>query len=246
MFEVGQKVQYGGEDVTVTYGPYTSVLGFARYVVRLERGAEANVRDVQLSAIPEPPKFAVGDKVTTVNGATGELAAGPFRSRYAGGATFWVLADEGGDHLTPFETSLTKVDEPDPVKVGDRVRIVRAKWAEECHGKTGVVTSTSGTWRDDREDIHPYYVRLDGSDGEIHVAEVERVEDANTYTHDGVTYDLTAGYTDRDGDVWKIRRHPELRGATQAQMAPVYESEWGNYSIATLVTKYGPLTRVDA
>ncbi|MFG3014356.1 hypothetical protein ACGFZB_28835 [Streptomyces cinerochromogenes] len=65
---------------------------------------------------------------------------------------------------------------PEPVKVGDRVRIVRATYADHTHGREGVVTSTSETWRNIYGDQHPYIVRLDGYDGDtVHVAELERV-----------------------------------------------------------------------
>jgi len=241
-FEVGQKVTYGGEDVTVTYGPYTSPLGFTRYVVRLEGGSEANVRDVQLDAIPESPKFAVGDKVTPNFGTSGSIVSGPFVSRVSDDV-FWVVEGEDGKHNTHGTDYLTKVVEP--VKVGDRVRVTDDDGGGS-HRFVGVVGTVKKLNGDDTS--LPYLVEFgDGNgyhgdeNGRWNCRAVERVEDdPNTVTHDGVAYDITAQYSDNEGDTWKLKRFGDVvRCATGGE-----EPRANFVDLGYVARTWGPLTRV--
>lgn len=174
-FEVGQKVRTDdGEDGEITYGPFSSTYGtYTGYVVRTDAG-ERLQRAHDLVAIPEPPAFAVGDKVRTASGLVGVVDGGPFRARHTSGAVFWAVADEDGMHVTPFETALTKV------------------------------------------------------------------VDETTYTHAGVTYDLTATYNDRDREPWTFKRFgDEVRGGCNG-----FDPSSFSEPLAGVVDMYGPLTRV--
>jgi hypothetical protein len=247
-FEVGQKVTHSIRgSVEIAYGPYTNTVGSACYVMRLEGGREVSVQADTLSAIPEPPKFAVGDKVTSdgsLRGKEGVLVAGPFVSRFQGDH-FWV-ADVNGLHYTPKEDDLRQLPEPAPIKVGDRVRVVkdadgiRSGWYV---GLVGVVERIDSTGQ------LPYLVRFgDGSgrhgdkpNGRWYCESVERVEDENTYTHDGVTYDLTARYRDNDGDVWKFKR---IDGTVRGNYTDRPVEHWDS-TLTSVADSYGPLTRVN-
>jgi hypothetical protein len=251
-FEVGQKVQYGGEDVTVTYGPYTSPLGFTRYIVRLEDGSETNVRDVQLDAIPETPKFSIGDVVSLATrvGTKATVEYGPFDDR----EVYVVkLVDESTDPdenrtFTAMAHVMTKVDEP--IKVGDRVRVLK----DDPDSKPGVFNGRTGTLTRTNEggDL-PYQVRLDDPSGLPSwtaglwwVTNVERVEDENTHTHDGVMYDLTTRYRDTDGDWWTFKRIDGIvRGYCDEQDRDMSEHvSASSFTLEHVVRMYGPLTRI--
>ncbi|MFF1684473.1 MULTISPECIES: phiSA1p31-related protein [unclassified Streptomyces] len=240
-FKVGDKAEQTAHGkVEITYGPFTGSFGQRRYLVRIEDGREYAVATNTLSAIPEPPKFAVGDKVKADNiGLKGSLVAGPFMNRWDD-EPFWVVEHPDGKHTTPREHILTKANEAEPIKVGDRVRVLRATFAEDDHGQAGTITSTSETWRERRGDTHPYSVKLDRTGGEIYVAEVERIDDPNTYAHGGVTYDLSARYRDRDGDEWKFARiDGEVHGDFGEGACPTAEGR----TLRNVVAMYGPLTR---
>lgn len=237
-FKVGDKVRHDGRgEVEITYGPFRGQFIACGYVAKQGDGAEIFVDSGLLSAIPVPPKFVIGDKVRAdAVRREGEIVAGPFTSRM-GDATFWIVEAADGTHSAPREAILTKVEEPEPVKVGDRVRVLRAMWAEEHHGRLGTVTSVSGTWRESRGDIHPYDVQIDGTPGVTHVAELEGIA-ATTYVYNDVTYELGVIYSDNDGDRWTFERH--------ADEIPM--STAGSYSrgaaLSDVVEDFGPLTRV--
>ncbi|MEV0444044.1 phiSA1p31-related protein [Streptomyces spectabilis] len=177
-FKVGQKVKHDIRGAAeVSYGPYNSLWGGQRYVIRLNSGMETAVSPGTISAIPESPKFAVGDKVTlsTRRGAKATVEYGPID----GGDSYLVkLVDKPIDGDPQTFTALAAVMRPMPaVSVGDRARIVRAAHMEHMHGRTGTVTSVSESWRSYRDDTHPYVVRLEEGDS-IYVAELERVDGA--------------------------------------------------------------------
>lgn len=258
-FKVGDKATHEsfgkGE---ITYGPFTNPAHGSRYLLKDADGNEYAVRGLYLTAAPT---FEVGDKVRD-GGDEYIIKAGPFK----GYSEWYAVADAEGRELQANADTLTAVPAPEPVKVGDRVRVVLAKHAEEYHGKAGTVTSVSGTWAPDGE-LHAYRVRVDGV-GALDVAKVEKlpadgvapepvkvgdrirvtvdganlamvskgdvftvdrltergirttstprrstgwfftpenfekITDADTFTEDGVTYDLTAQYRDKDGDRW--------------------------------------------
>ncbi|MFE0326301.1 phiSA1p31-related protein [Streptomyces sp. NPDC058960] len=244
-FKVGDRVHHDVRgDAEITYGPFDSPWGGTRYVIRLDSGKETAVSPGTLSAIPEPPKFAIGDKVTTrASRQEGRLVAGPFVSRF-GGRRFWVVESTDGKHEAPSEESLTKLSEPEPVKVGDRVRVVKDSdgyRAGQYIGRVGVVAEV-----EPRNEL-PYKVRFgDGSgfhgdpDGHWWCEVVERVTDEDTYTHNGVTYDLSAKYRDRDGDVWHFARFGD-KVVGLIGRDPVDEHDGDPFRFAA---GYGPLTRV--
>jgi hypothetical protein len=251
-FEVGQTVRHEVRgEVDVTYGPFVGLYGDGRYIVRQGDGREVMVNISALSAIPEPPKFAIGDKVTSdgsLRDTVGILVAGPFVSPLLGDR-FWV-ADVDDRHHTPIEAGLRKVVDPAPIKVGDRVRVTDddGGGANRFNGRIGTVTTLHG-----EGSSLPYLVEFGngrGFHGELNgtwnCRSVERVEDETTYTHDGVTYDLTARYRDRDDDYWTFKNvEGTVRGncASTNVATDVYN---GHESLESAVRRYGPLTRVSA
>ncbi|MBT2412672.1 phiSA1p31-related protein [Streptomyces sp. ISL-12] len=243
VFKVGQKVRYRGEEVTVTYGPYTSVLGLTRYLVKGDDGAEMPARSSEIYAIPTPPAFAVGDTVTYEYGGGGKIVAGPFTSEYHE-EPIWVVEKPNGTHLTPTQNSLTKVETP-VVKVGDRVRIIK-----DSDGiRTGEYVGLVGTLeRVNGSDELVYLVRFgDGSgchgdkdNGRWWCASVEPVTDETTYEYDGVVYDLTAKYRDRQGDSLRIKLVNGLPLVAWFGCIP----EEGDDTLSKALAQYGPFTRV--
>jgi hypothetical protein len=248
-FEVGQKVhhrRYG--DGVITYGPYTSTFGDDSYLVRRESGTETTWFGRFMTAIPEPPKFAVGDEVTLTtcrDGARYTVEYGPFDDR-----DVYVVrrVDEPADPddvrtFTALASVMRKAKAP-AVKVGDRVRVV---WDSDGYrsgqyvGKTGVVVSIDS----DAELV--YKVRFgDGTgdhgdaNGHWFCAEVERVADEDAYEYDGVVYDLSAKYTDGT-DVWEFTGRKSPAGVPRVTC-------FGNLhnidTIEEIADLYGPLTRV--
>lgn len=242
-FEVGQRVRVSGAaDGEIIYGPFPSTYGtFTGYVVRIG-GTERLQRERDLSAIPEPPKFAIGDKVTvSASQPDGSIVAGPFKNRWNAGETLWVVEGTDGLHSMPAERLLTKVVEPEPasVKVGDRVRVIAASYADETHGEVGTALEVDS--REEFDDIrHPFYVDL-GDGTTVYASAVARMGDEDTYTHNGVTYDLSAKYRDRDGDVWRFQRMSDgaVHGRWTAGPIEVHHS-----TLAEVADECGPLTRV--
>lgn len=245
-FKVGDEVTLNtraGARATVEYGPY----GAARetYLVKLLEGEDEGDIFPSLAYIMKPaPKFAVGDKVTSTSdfrGAVCELVAGPFKSIF--GHTFWVVEGPGGTHSGPHESTLTKVTARE-IKVGDRVRVVRAKWASERHGKVGTVVSVTETWTPRNDVVHPFKVKFSDGDS-INAAEVELVDEAsatnsNTHTVNGVAYDLTARYRDKDGDRWRFKRF----GSKVTGSHPDDEPEEDSWTLEYIVHRWAPLTRI--
>ncbi|MFF3140416.1 phiSA1p31-related protein [Streptomyces sp. NPDC057927] len=238
-FEVGQKVQHDVRgELEVTYGPFRGLYVHTAYLAKGANDTEILVKADALSAIPEPPKFAVGDKVTSTaafRGEEGTLVAGPFAASY-GVNDFWVM-EVDGKHQAPVEATLTKVTES-AIKVGDRVRVLAASYADDDHGKVGTALGVNS--REEFDGIrHPFYVDL-GDGNTVYASAVERVEDENAYTYNGVTYDLSAKYRDKDGDVWEFTRFGVLiTGAMNG--TPANDA---HRTLDSVVDAYGPLTRV--
>ncbi|MFD5161011.1 phiSA1p31-related protein [Streptomyces hawaiiensis] len=248
-FEVGQKVRhstYG--DGEITYGPFRSTFGEGAYLVRREDGIEKTWFGRFLSAIPETPTFSVGDVVTLATRADlrATVEYGPFDDR---DVYVVKLADEPTDPdeirtFTSMAHVMTKVADPEPIKVGDRVRVVK----DDPETKPGVFNGRTGKVLDVLEGADlPYRVRLDDPSGlpswsadRWWVTDVERVTDESTYTHDGVTYDLSAKYRDTDGDVWEFT-------GKRRDGAPcvTYTGYFDNPdTIVDIARHHGPLTRV--
>ncbi|MEW1551393.1 phiSA1p31-related protein [Streptomyces tsukubensis] len=95
--------------------------------------------------------------------------------------------------------------------------------------------------------LHRFRVRVEGRSTWLWAAEVERIADASadTYTHDGATYDLSARYKDKDGDIWRFRRCAD--GTTEGQLSAWDTDRWSSaYSLAYVASRYGPLTRINS
>ncbi|MEU7243381.1 phiSA1p31-related protein [Streptomyces sparsogenes] len=234
-FAIGDKVTHDGKSATIEGGPHT---GYSEWYA--VKGDDGKVYPVGADRLTVASGFAIGDEVETAAGYRAKVVAGPFVNRYGDGDDrFWVLEDEDGKHSAPHEYALTKV-EPEPIKVGDRVRVVLATHAEKRHGSVGVVTNVSADWKPYDGPVHQYEVEFNDGD-EIYAATVEKVtDDPNLHTYNGVTYDLSAEYRDKDGDIWRFARvGDEVRG------------EWGTYHITEtsytledVADRFGPLTRV--
>jgi len=246
-FKVGDTVTHNVRgDGEITYGPYTDTFGRTHSVIRLTSGRELAV---PTSSITVVPKFAVGDKVAYDYGGGGTLVAGPFKSEYHGEA-IWVVEKANGTHITPTENALRKVDaEPTrEIKVGDRVRVVE----DDKSYKTGKFIGRTGTILGSRSDGRalPFRVKLDDpsdtwdDEGSWWVKEVALVNEASadTYEYEGVTYDLTAKYRDRDHDDW------EFTGSTVSAGVPVMKILTGGFCfeepLSRAVDDYGPLTKI--
>ncbi|MFG3244626.1 phiSA1p31-related protein [Streptomyces sp. NPDC048157] len=248
-FQVGDKVIHSvfgpGE---IAFGPAefsTSALG---YILKCANGVH------KVASIPASmtlaPAFTVGDVVTlrsddvARDGTRARVEYGPFDDR---DVYVVKLVDPPADPadrrtFTALASILTKVDDkPALVPVGTRVRVDRAKYAEDCHGSTGVVTSNSETWRAEDGDCHPYIVRLDNG-GVPHVAELTPVDEPDdTFEHDGIVYDLSARYTDTDGDTWHFARvDGEVRG--ECEMGTSIDGY--SSTLAYAVRTYGPLKKI--
>ncbi|WDM16710.1 phiSA1p31-related protein [Streptomyces lavenduligriseus] len=240
-FEVGQKVKHNVRgDAEVTYGPYTNTFGRVHYVIRLASGRELDATADQLSAIPEPPKFSVGDKVLHRSFGSGVVAFGPFK--HINGPDHYLMEDDDGDHILSSSDALTAA-EPEPIKVGDRVRIVKDDPTYRTGDFVGVVGILRGIEDDGR--TMPYRVELPADapetlSGRWWCAAVERVATEEVYEHDGVAYDLSAKYQDKDGDPLTIKIVDGVARAAWFGVEPSYDSD----SLAYVVRNYGPLTRV--
>ncbi|MEV4971994.1 phiSA1p31-related protein [Streptomyces scopuliridis] len=237
-FKVGDTITLNaraGAKAVVEYGPYNTS---PTYLVKLIEGEDAgDVFPALAYVMKAAPAFTDGDKVR-VNDTEFSLHAGPFTSSY--GDQFWVLERADGAHSWAREDALTVVT--DLVPIGTRVRIDRAKWAEQTHGMTGVVESNTETWRAEDDDTHPYIVRIDNGSGP-HVAELTPVDEpADTFEHNGIAYDLSMKYRDREGDVWRF-----------ARVDGVVRGDWGLHlrsisaedsTLSYAVDHYGPLTKL--
>ncbi|MEU7039814.1 phiSA1p31-related protein [Streptomyces varsoviensis] len=239
-FKVGDKAThatYG--DVELVFGPvdFATMVG---WLVKRSSGVHALASSDALSPVAT---FKVGDVVEYAYGPVrGKLIAGPFTSERHG-EPIWVVEKPNGKHFTPTQNALRKV-EPDPIRIGDRVRILSATYAESSIGRVGEVLEV-GRSKEFGGVVHPYYVRFSGNGaGAIFASAVEKVVDdaADTFVHDGVTYELGAEYEDKDGDVWKF-----------ACVDGVIRGNWGGCRervdehgalFDSAVENYGPFTRI--
>ncbi|WP_069752927.1 phiSA1p31-related protein [Streptomyces sp. EN16] len=65
----------------------------------------------------------------------------------------------------------------------------------------------------------------------------------DTFEYEGVTYDLNAKYTDKDGDVWSFRRRAS--GDTEGHFQGWDEGHWdGFFDLPYVAQKCAPLTKV--
>lgn len=241
-FKVGDEViiTLRGSRATVEYGPFDDR---DVYVVKLV-DQPMDPDDVRtftaLASVMKPAsKFAVGDKVTHPDQGSGEVVFGPFVGAYDpevflvafGDGRTWMITP---DRLTP--------NAPEPIKVGDRVRVTDDnRDGTKFGGRIGVVQRLNGG-------SLPYYVRFGDGRG-FHGADngywncraVERVEDG--YEYDGVSYDLTAKYRDREGDIWRFEA---VDGTVRGTCDEDGDARVRSYhaTLERIVDDWAPLTRV--
>ncbi|MDX2575928.1 phiSA1p31-related protein [Streptomyces scabiei] len=248
-FEVGQKVKHVTRGVgEVKFGPYRAAFDPVAYLVEFDDRRAWMVSPDRISAIPEPPKFAVGDVVTltTRPGLLATVEYGPFDDR----DVYVVrLVDEPTDPgdvrtFTALASAMTAKVDLGPIKVGDRVRVTDddGGGANRFVGMVGTVKELHGSGA-----LLPYLVEFgDGRgrhgdlNGRWNCLTVERVEDESAHTHNGVTYDLTSKYRDRDGDVWHFARFGDTV-VGGIRRTPTSVDDGDPFSFAA---GYGPLTRV--
>jgi hypothetical protein len=241
-FAVGQTVRaLGAREGEIVYGPVTSTFNtYSGYVVTVD-GSDRWYKASDLEAIPETPTFAIGDEVTHRTYGPGVVAFGPFK--HTTGPDHYLMVDEGGCHILSSPDALKAV-EPEPLKVGDRVRVVR----DDIVNDTGKYVGKVGVLRSIDRGRLKYLVRFgdgqaahgDVDNGHWFCEAVERVEDENTYTHDGVTYSLTGAYRDSDGDEWRFRR---INGVVRAA-AYGCEPDEDSQRADSALSRWAPFARI--
>jgi hypothetical protein len=243
-FKVGDKVEHNGRRKgELTYGPFQSVsLSGEAFLLKEEDGRERVVRAGYLTALPS---FAVGDEAL-YDGHRVKIEGGPVTGFTSGDVIYLFTFLEGphtGSGASRNVERLKAITAPEPIKVGDTVRVLRdnAEFARVSAGDVfTVVELTGGRIAVDAP------LRTDGGNRWYFDPEsLEKVDQsATTHVYNGITYDLTATYRDRDGDHWKLRRDPANSSRVQAQMPPILESGWSGYDLATAVRTYGPLRKI--
>ncbi|MCM2391745.1 phiSA1p31-related protein [Streptomyces albipurpureus] len=250
VFKVGDVVVMstrGGAKATVEYGPYTHVaLRAAEYLVKMVDGDDVGKC---VSAFPEALRlsttFAVGDRVRPSTSMTEYIVeAGPYQGH---GEWYAIRDDEGKVWSSSPMGRLDLVSPAEPVKVGDRVRVLK----DDQNLRPGEFSGKTGTVRNIRADSSlPYKVEFASDQGTPYnswwVEDVEKIatpdkSDAGTYTYRGVTYDLNDEYIDRDDDVWRFQR---VNGVVRGNYGPRrrYVDD-DSCSLEYAVDYYGPLTK---
>jgi hypothetical protein len=171
--------------------------------------------------------FQVGDRVTALR-YPGAVTYGPFSSTFDR-HTMYVVKQDDGNERSYQATDLTALP---AFAVGDTVTTNA--------GATG--TLLAGPY----DSVHAdevFWVLERSADGK-HLTPLERamakVAPANTYTHDGVTYDLDAKYRDSEGDLW------EFTGRRHGNGSPVICCAHSGYdTVSDAVGDYGPLTKIN-
>ncbi|WP_186783693.1 phiSA1p31-related protein [Streptomyces sp. CBG33] len=243
-FKVGDKVRVlaGGRGV-ITYGPVNSTFDtYKMFVVKQDGDGERAFKASDLATLD---RFEIGDQVVSLHfEGTRTVVAGPFRACL--GDDFYVIKNADEEHSVLHADSLRPLvlTPTAGIKVGDRVRVLRAKWGEEQHGKVGTVLSVTETFRDRENDLHPYDIELDDG-GTIYAAEVEPVP--ATVTYDGVEYSLTAEYRDNEGDFWKFAEEQTEEGGNarlhyRGKFSGSYAA--GTDALSYVVDAWGPLTEI--
>jgi hypothetical protein len=261
-FAVEDKVTshaFQGQESVIVAGPFMNRFRASTFWVVEREGKHASLPEYTLTKVTVPEPTKIGDRVRVVYDSDG------YRSgQYVGlvGVLERVIENDELRYLVRFgDGSATHGD-----KLNGRwycKEVERDEGDANTHEYNGVTYDLSAKYEDVEGDVwrlkrvgDVVRARLN-DDGEAPTAEsfsleyvanrwapLTRVEDSNIYVHGGVTYDLSATYRDKDGDRWNLRRNPESTDEVQAQMRPLDEDEWGHYTLRTLVTMYGPLTRV--
>ncbi|MEV6684423.1 phiSA1p31-related protein [Streptomyces sp. NPDC051130] len=178
--------------------------------------------------------FKVGDEVTlsTRAGSRAVVEYGPYGTN---GDVYLVKLLEGEDTPDVF-SALAHIMKAAPVVFapGDRVAgfggtefsIVAGPFT--AHDTWYVVEDASGKH-------HPY------GDSSITLVSRAPQDPSDTYAHDGVTYDLTAKYRDKDGDIWEFSSGSR---ADDGSPSGVMNDGEVRESLARVVLDYRPLTKI--
>ncbi|MFF3140417.1 phiSA1p31-related protein [Streptomyces sp. NPDC057927] len=243
-FKVGDKVVneiFGAGEIV--YGPYGD--DRTSYFMKADNGLHHTVTGSLLSPAA---KFKVGDKAKGITSARAyTIEAGPFFS-----PAEWYAVKMADDHvikvmassLLPVEPTTAGSTSTD-IKVGDVVRILRdrANSADVKAGDLLVVESFTDNGRD-------LYVRAQpgalSPQWYISREYAEKVDADEVAIHDGVVYDLTVRYRDRDDDYWTFK---DVNGTARGHCSGAnrdVSSYIGEYSdtLAEAVKEYGPLRKV--
>jgi hypothetical protein len=185
-FNIGDKVDTAGSGRgVVAFGPYVPLYaGAQRYAVEFADGRHAGkVGIFNASTLTAVPAFAIGDKVRHAHtgDAVSTIVGGPFKYRFDD-HTWWVLEDADGAHESSAENLLTLAPADEPIKVGDRVRVVEDDPINEPGKFVGLVGEVLCV-RDSSRARLPYLVKFgDGhhgdTDGKWYCLKVERVDEA--------------------------------------------------------------------
>ncbi|MER5501341.1 phiSA1p31-related protein [Streptomyces sp. NPDC002561] len=253
-FKVDDKVEHvTGGVCTVRIGPYRTRWNHNVYLLEMEDGVHFGASGSEITAHTPAPAFTVDDVVTlsTRAGSRATVQYGP----YGVNDDIYVvkLITPPADSDSPREFSalanvMTKVDDtPALVPVGTRVRVDRATYAEQCHGKFATVRSNTESWRENRGDIHVYRVQLDGDGGDFYAAEVTPVDEVSPagFEYEGKTYTYGATYQDREGDHFQFDSTMHTNGTPRGRLVFLDEStgDWA-WSLAEAINDYGPLTKI--
>ncbi|MFJ6636605.1 phiSA1p31-related protein [Streptomyces sp. NPDC091376] len=184
-------------------------------------------------------EFKAGDKVNHRAYGAGEITYGPFRGAFIETA-YLTRFGNGRERVVNVEAltafpAFAVGDEADyfPGAVfsypGTRVRLVAGPFKSEHHDTAiWVVEKANGTHMTPTENA------------------LRKVDEPapDTYTHGGVTYDLTASYRDTDGDVWKFKRFDT---GVRGEYGYYNWDDVSRYSplMSSVVDNHGPLERVD-
>ncbi|MFF1417596.1 phiSA1p31-related protein [Streptomyces sp. NPDC058280] len=169
--------------------------------------------------------FAINDRVTHSSFGPGEILFGPFD--HAIGSETYLMKKEGGKAVLAAASFLEPAGK---FKVGDAVSDVHTKYTV----KGGPFFGPVYEW-------YAITSAADGIDYQSNARGLTLVSPAGElHTVDGVTYDLTAEYRDRDGDTW---RFAEVNGVIRGEMYGVVVTERST-GLSSVIREYGPLTRI--
>lgn len=239
-FKVGDQVEHRTFGAgKIAFGPYLRDGSPDNYLMQQVDGEH---RFVESEAMQLAAKFKIGDKVSSY-GDEYTLKAGPFIGH---SAPWYVVTADGVDYRAG-EGTLSLIDEAtQEIKVGDKVRVLidNADGASVSKGDIFTVKSVySGEIVTDMRSRRGSWF--------FQPANVERVDEppvtADTYTYDGVTYDLAAKYRDSDGDYWTFKRvDGVVRGyyASTADRDVTHLIDEYSDTLADVVRDYNGLTRV--
>lgn len=177
--------------------------------------------------------FAVGDKVTTPSGVSGEIAFGPFTAAFGYNPDSYLVSHRGGIHRVYLGGQLDAVSAYAVGDVatysGERVRIVGGPVTGYRSGNAlYLIEFISG--------------KSAGKGNCVSESALSPVADADadTHTHGGIVYNLHSRYRDKDGDVWRLGR---VDGVVRATLRGEDPQHFHN-TLDSIVTSFGPLADV--